>query len=123
MDIEAEIERMKCHIRLLASAIDIREHPIPWLVVEFDWNEDQLEKAHDLFEKYDKMLGEGKKPSWTELETDLKNEFAISYQSVKSIVNAFYRNGQWLEVCQWFAEGHQPGCPTELQHILERRRH
>jgi len=117
-----DIDKIKFHIRMLAEAIDSEEHPIPCLVVEFDWDEKQLTKAHDVFEKYDRLLTEKKNPSWHDLERDLRAEFNIGYQEVKSIVNAFYSNGQWGDVCHWFAAGQEPTCPVELKHILERKR-
>lgn len=114
-----EIEKMKYHIRMLAEALDYEEHPIPYLVVEFDWDEQQLTKAHDIFEKYDRLLAEGKSPLWSDLEHDLRTEFDIGYQEVKSVVNAFYSNAQWWNVCYWFAKGQEPSCPMELKHIVE----
>lgn len=114
----AEIEKLKYHIRMIAESINREEHPIPLLVIEFDWDEKQLSKAHDIFEKYDRLLTEKMSPTWRDLEKDLKTEFNIGYQEVKSIVNAFYSNGQWGVVCHWFAKGQEPTCPVELKHIL-----
>lgn len=114
-----DIEKIKYHIRLLAEALDYETHPIPSLVVSFDWDDNDLDAAHDIFEKYDKLLSEGSSPSWMDLERDLKSKFAIGYQSVKTIVNAFYRNSQWTNVCVWFAKGQEPSCPMELKHIID----
>lgn len=116
-----DLEKIKYHIRMLAEALNFKEHPIPYLVVEFDWDDKNLNRAHDIFEKYDNLLTEGKNPSWRDLEKELKVEFNIGYQSVKSIVNAFYWNSQWTDVCIWFAKGQEPTCPVELKHMLEGR--
>jgi hypothetical protein len=116
-----ELEKIKYHVRMLAEALDYEEFPIPHLAIELDWSEAQLNKAHDIFEKYDRLLEEKKNPTWRELENDLKTEFDIGYQAVKSIVNAFHANGQWGNVCYWFAKAQEPTCPIELKHIVERR--
>lgn len=116
---ENDIEKIKFHIRQLAEALDIEEHPIPALVIELDWDEKQLTKAHDIFEKYDWLLEKTDKPNWKALEDDLKAEFDIGYQEVKSVVSAFFDNGQWRNVCRWFAKGQEPLCPSELKYILE----
>ena len=123
MNIESTITKLEFHIRLLAEALNTQEHPIPGLVIEFDWDERQLEKAHDVFEKYDEQLNnDGNSPLCNDLEKELKQEFQISYQSVKSIVNAFYNNGQWQNVCYWFAKGQPPCTSMEMEHILNHRR-
>jgi hypothetical protein len=114
---DPELEKIKYHIRHLAEALDWEEHPIAYLVVHLDWNEEDLDRAHDIFEKYDKLLSQGEQANYSELERDLKNEFGIDYQTVKTIVNAFYANGQWLSVCKWFVKGHGPAVPIEFKHI------
>ncbi len=105
-DITKEIKKIKFHLRLLSETIDSRNYPIPSLVVEMDWDGDDLNRAHDIFEKYDKKLEAGETVNWTDLEIDLKREFDINYQIVKSIVLAFYRNHQWTEVCKYYAKSH-----------------
>ena len=59
-----------------------------------------------------------------DLENELKSNFKISYQSVNEIIRAFYTNGQWTNVCTWFARAQEPAVPVELQHIArgEKRR-
>lgn len=116
---ENEIDKIKYHIRMLAEVIDSKEHPIPSLVVSLNWDEKDLDRAEDIFGKYDALLNEGKNPSWQELEIDLKAEFGIGYKGVKEVVNAFYRNSQWPDVCFWFAKGQEPTCPMELKHIIQ----
>jgi hypothetical protein len=118
-----EIAKLKYQVRLLGQSVDFDTHPIPSLVVGLDWDEQDLRKAGDIFQKYDGLLQGGKNPAYGELEQDLRREFHnVGYQEVKTIVNAFYASNQWQNVCLWFAKGQDPTCPSELKHILQDRR-
>ena len=105
--IEKKLEKLEFQIRLIGDAIDYRKHPITHLVIEMNWSDADLEKANDIFEKYDKMLDAGVSINWTEFEMEIKETFAISYQRVKSIILAFYRNQQWTRICRGFAREHK----------------
>lgn len=98
-----QIKRIKYHIQLLAEALDHKSYPIASLVLRMDWDESDLDRAHDIFEKYDNQLNNGESPNWTALELELRKELSIGYQTVKSIVLAFYRNSQWRDVCIGYA--------------------
>ena len=102
-DIENEIKKMKFHISLIGETLDYRNNPIPALVIQMDWNENDLDAAHDIFEKYDNMLEAKEEVNWRAFEMELRKKFGIGYQTVKSIVLAFYRNHQWSEVCTLYA--------------------
>ena len=106
-NIERELEKIKFHIRLIGETIDYRSYPIPFLVIEIDWNDKDLDKAHDIFEKYDDKLEREEKVNWKEFEMELQNTFGIEYQTVKSIVLAFYRNHQWTRVCAGYAKAYE----------------
>ena len=102
-DIENEIKKLKFHISLIGETLDYRNNPIPALVIQMDWNENDLDAAHDIFEKYDNMLEAKEEVNWRAFEIELREKFGIGYQTVKSIVLAFYRNHQWTEVCTLYA--------------------
>ena len=106
-DIAKEIEKLKFHIRLLSETIDPSFNPIPALVIQLNWDDKNLDKAHDIFEKYDKQIEEKIDVSWHAFEHDLRDTFGIGYQTVKSIVLAFYRNHQWTEVCYQYAKEYE----------------
>ena len=106
-NIERELEKIKFHIRLIGETIDHRSYPIPFLVIEMDWDDKDLDKAHDIFEKYDDKLERGEKVNWKGFEMELQNAFGIEYQTVKSIVLAFYRNQQWTRVCAGYAKAYE----------------
>jgi hypothetical protein len=106
-NIERELEKIKFHIRLIGETIDHRSYPIPFLVIEMDWDDKDLDTAHDIFEKYDNKLEREEKVNWQEFETELRKTFGIGNQIVKSIVLAFYRNHQWTRVCAGYAKAHE----------------
>lgn len=113
-NIQKQIEKLHYHIRLLAETIDYREHPIPALVIQMDWNDNDLNRAHDIFEEYDAKLEAGEDVNWKEFKMKLRDEFSIGYQTVKSIVIAFHANGQWTDVCRAYAKAYE--C-VEFHHI------
>ena len=102
----SDIDKIKFHIQMIAESIDSREYPIASLVISMDWDGDDLNRAHDVFEKYDNMLENKEEVNWTRFEMELRETFGIGYQTVKSIILAFYRNHQWTEVCTLYANSH-----------------
>lgn len=107
-DIEYEIKKMKYQIRILADTIDSDSHPMESLILSFDWDDGDLNKAHDIFEKYDhKVEAKEDDINWTAFEHDLREQFGIGYQEVKLIILAFYKNRQWTEVCYRYAKANQ----------------
>lgn len=102
----SEIEKIKFHIKLISESIDTRDHPIPSLVISKDWSEDDLDAAHDIFQKFDEKLESGADVNWVEFEGDFKKRFGMSYQGLKSVVLAFFWNGQWSGVCHAYATEH-----------------
>lgn len=107
-DIEKEIEKLKYQISILASTIDYDKFPVENLILSLNWDDNDLDDAHDIFEKYDQELEENKLDiNWVAFEKELEKRFNISYQTVKSIVIAFYKNGQWSAVCYHYAKKHQ----------------
>ena len=112
---DAEFEKIKYHIRLLAETIDHKMYPIPSLVLALDWSESDLDRAHDVFDKYDQALNGWAVVSWTAFELELRQALNVGYQTVKSIILAFYRNGQWQEVCVNYALAHTS---IELHEII-----
>lgn len=120
-ELRKEIEKLKYQIQLVGNTIDSDFYPVESLILSFDWDNDDLNKAHDIFEKYDKKI-EAKENNinWTEFETELEKQFCISYQEVKVIILAFYKNRQWSEVCYQYAKANQ--CLEFDRFILEYER-
>jgi len=116
-ELTAELEKLKYQVRTIADTIDYQAHPVEALILSMDWNEGDIEHAHDIFEKYDNKLHAGESINWHEFEMELKNEFNIDYQTVKSIILAFFKNHQWTEVCHGYAMSFEPTTPIEFHQI------
>lgn len=103
-DLQLQINKLKYQMSLVGESLDSREHPIATLVIEMDWNEEDLDKAHDIFEKFEGILESGDEPNWYEFEQEFNQKFGISYQTLKVVVLAFHRNFQWIHVCEVYAK-------------------
>lgn len=114
----ARIEKLEFHLGLIAESLNRTENPVGALVVGFNWSEKDLDSAHDIFDSFDKKLGESKTLNRTEFEAEFRKKLSISYQALKSVVLAFYRNGQWVEVCHAYALSFGDTVPIELKSIL-----
>lgn len=113
----ARLEKLEFHVKLLAESLSHTENPIASLVVDFNWSEQDLDSAHDIFEMFDKKLHESAIIKWHELEKEFNEKLNISYQGLKSVVLAFNRNGQWTEVCHAYASSFGNSVPLELKSI------
>lgn len=116
--IVSRLEKLEFHVKLLGESLDHNENPIASLVVSYDWTEQDLDSAHDIFEMFDKKMHESEKINWHEFEMEFKEKLNISYQSLKSVVLSFYRNGQWTEVCHAYASSFGNAVPLELKSII-----
>ncbi len=115
-DIQEQLKKLQFQVRLMGETIDFTHYPIPALAVELNWNERDLTDANKIFNDYEKRLISGKDVSWTEFNDRVCDRFHIVTSQVKSVVLAFLRNNQWLEVCKQFAEEYNI---KEFQEILE----
>lgn len=103
--LQKQIDKLAYHVKLLSEAMDHRENPIASLVISMNWDDEQLNKAHDIFEKYDKKIHDKEiNINWRGFEMELREVFNIGYQTVKSIVLAFFDNNQWESVCFEYAK-------------------
>lgn len=121
-EISNQIEKIKFHIGLLADAIDYQAHPVELLVVSKDWSREDLDAAHDIFDKWDKIIRDGGKINHREFEFDFQDKLGVGYQGVKSVVNAFYKNDQWTDVCEAFVDSMGPHPSVEYLAIARREK-
>ncbi|MHC2065889.1 hypothetical protein ACYFX5_00310 [Bremerella sp. T1] len=119
-EITRELEKLKFQVRTIGETIDTRKHPVESLILSLDWDEGEIDLAHDIFEKYDNKLEEGESVKWNEFEHELKDALKIHYQTVKSIVLAFYDNDQWTSVCYGYAMSFEPTTPVEFHRITRK---
>lgn len=106
-DLQLQINKLKYQMSLVGESLDSREHPIATLVIGMNWDDKDLDKAHDIFEKFESILESGREPNWGEFERDFKQQFGIGYQRLKIVVLAFHRNSQWANVCAAYAKAHE----------------
>jgi hypothetical protein len=104
-DLKREVEKLRFQMRMVADTLDFHDNPIAYLVIVLNWDDEDLKTANDIFEKYNQRLENEEEVPWKEMEFELKDAFSIGYQTVKTVILAFYHNGQWTNVCRWFAEG------------------
>lgn len=119
-ELAESLEKLKYHVHILGNTIDYQAYPIESLILSMDWGERDIDRAHDIFEKYDNKLISKENIHWGEFEGELKDEFNISYQTVKSIVIAFFKNHQWTNVCYEYAMSFEPTTPVEFHQITRR---
>ena len=114
-----EIAKIKFHISMLNNYQNYVNNPIGSLVIEFDWSEEDLDKAHDIFEKYDKKIIEGGLDGnlHSLMEKDFNEDLNLGYQEVKSVVLAFFRESRWVTVCVEFVKSYEYE-PVEFSEII-----
>ncbi len=117
-----EVKKLKYQVHLLGNIVDYQTHPIESLILSMDWSEEDIDSAHDIFEKYNNKLEANQPVTWNEFESELKNEFNIGYQNVKHIVLAFFNNNQWTDVCYKYAMSFEPTTPVEFHQITRREK-
>ena len=114
------IAKIRYQVSILGQTIDHKKHPVEALVLAKDWSEKELNKAHDIFERWDARLEKGEKISSGEFEADFSRELGVSYQGLKSIVLAFYNNGQWTNVCESYVDSFGKSPALEYHSIMRR---
>lgn len=114
------VQKLRYQIEILSECVDYERYPVEHLILSMNWDESQINKAHDIFEDYDKLLQNNMQVDWSGFERILCDEFKINYQIIKSIILAFYRNHQWTAVCRGYAMSFEPTTPVEF-HCITRR--
>ena len=114
------LNKLEYQVSILSECVDFERYPVQTLILSMNWDDTQLNKAHDIFQIYDEKLENNEKVNWAEFEFALKNEFSIGYQTIKSIILAFYNNHQWVDVCHGYAMSFEPTTPIEFHSITRR---
>ncbi|MGE5341206.1 MAG: hypothetical protein ACM3SY_06960 [Candidatus Omnitrophota bacterium] len=101
--IKKDMEKIKFQIKNIGKAINYKDYPIPYLIIEMNWDEEDISRAYDIFKSYNDKLEKGEEVSWIEFELEFEKTFNLGMgrgrDALKSIVEAFIRNGQWKNVC------------------------
>jgi len=62
---------------------------------------------NEIFEKYEQDRLAGKSVNWNSLDNELKKELNISYKSIKPIINEYYNQNSYREICYGYAKAFQ----------------
>jgi len=116
------IRKLAYHVSLLGETIDYEKHPVEALILSMDWDRADLDKAHDIFERWDRRLESGEEMSSSEFEGDFKSDLGITYQGLKSVILAFYKNHQWTNVCEAYVDSFGSTPSLEYHSIMQRER-
>ena len=121
-EIEKILEKMKFQIATIGQAIDFDRHPVESLIISMDWGREELNLAHDVFEKWDAKIETGERISSSAFEADFSKSLGLSYQGLKPVVLSFYKNGQWTNVCEAYVDSFDGKAPIEYREIMNRPR-
>lgn len=121
-DIRAILQKLQYQVRTLGQIVDYSKHPIEALIFEMDWTEGEIDKMHDIFERWDARIRKGEALESHAFEHDFSNELGVSYQRLKSIILAVYRNGQWTRVCEAYVDSFGASPSIEYHQIMQRER-
>lgn len=121
-EIVEAIEKLRYHVKLLGESIDFDKHPVEALILGNDWGPDDISQAHDIFEDWDRRLEQGGKMDSGSFERDFDEKLGVSYQGLKLIVLAFYKNDQWTNVCEAYVDSFGKSPSVELKMIARRER-
>ncbi|AZV77700.1 DUF1878 family protein [Parasedimentitalea marina] len=121
-EIIERIRKLSYHVSILGQAIDYDKHPVEALILSMDWRAQDLETAHDIFERWDERLEKGETMEKYKFEGDFEKELGITYQGLKSIILAFYESSKWTNVCEAYVDIFGATPPIEYKSIMNRRR-
>ena len=116
------LEKIKFQIASIGQAIDFDRYPVESLIISMDWGREELNLAHDVFEKWDVMLEAGEGMNSSAFEADFSESLGLNYQGLKSVVLSFYRNGQWTNVCEAYVDSFDGKASIEYREIVNRPR-
>lgn len=116
------LEKLEYQISILGNAIDYERFPIESLIMSMNWDRGDIDKVHDVFERWDNRLEKGDKFNQSEFEKDFEEAVGVSYQGLKSIIIAFWENHQWTNVCEAYVGSFGGSPPVEYHRIMRRER-
>jgi len=121
-EMEEIIKKLSYHVSILGETVDYEKHPVESLILSNNWGEEDINKAHDIFDRWDNILESGGKMNTIKFESEFKTELEISYQGLKSVILAFYRNHQWTNVCEAYVDAFGATPASEYHSIMRRER-
>jgi len=121
-ELRETIKKLQYQVSVLGQTIDYERHPVEALIMSMDWGPGEIDKAHDIFERWEARIDAGEKLSKHQFENDFEMALGLSYQGLKSVVIAFWENGQWTSVCEAYVDSFDGMAPIEYHRIARRER-
>jgi len=121
-DVIKRLDRLEYQVSILGQAIDYERFPVEALILNMDWDRGDIDKVHDVFERWDSRLEKGETISRYEFEKDFEKAVGVGYQGLKSIITAFWENHQWTTVCEAYVDSFDGSPAVEYHRIMRRER-
>lgn len=121
-DIRQIVEKLQYQVSILGQAIDYDSFPIQSLIMGMNWGPGDIDKAHDIFEDWDKRLENGESMNTSAFESAFEQALGVTYQGLKPIIVAFWENGQWTNVCEAYVDSFGKTPSVEYHRIARRER-
>lgn len=121
-EIIKRLDKLQYQVETLGQTIDYERYPVEALILSKNWGPIELEKAHDIFEDWDKKIEGGGEMNSGSFEDDFAKSLSVNYQGLKSIILAFHRNSQWTNVCEAYVDSFGKTPSVEFFEIAHRNR-
>jgi hypothetical protein len=121
-DIIKRLDRLEYQVSILGQAIDYDRFPIEALIMSMGWDRGDIDKVHDVFERWDSRLEKGESINHFEFEKDFEKAVGVTYQGLKSVLTAFWENHQWTNVCEAYVDSFDGSPAVEYHRIMRRER-
>jgi hypothetical protein len=116
------IKKLQYQVSILGQTIDDKKYPLQSLIIEKDWSEEDVDIVDDIFDEWDKRLQKNENFSSGEFEKNFSDRLNVTYQGLKSIILAFYKNDQWINVCEAYVDSFGDSASAEYNSIRNRKR-
>ncbi|MBL7190799.1 hypothetical protein ISS30_03810 [bacterium] len=104
-EILKELRKLRFHIEKLNEALENdEERQLTSLIIRLNWDQDDLKSVHSIFEDFHKKLEKGETPEWSEFKETFETKLGVDHQALKDVIRAFYKRGDWKDVCKKYAE-------------------
>lgn len=121
-DLRQIVEKLQYQVSILGQTVDYESYPVQSLIMGMNWGPGDIDKAHDIFEDWDKRLEDGETMNSGAFEAAFDEALGVGYQGLKSIVVAFWENGQWTNVCEAYVDSFGNAPAVEYHRIMRRER-
>lgn len=115
------IEKLSYHIEMIGRTIDHQSYPIEALVLSMNWNRTELENVFKFFEDWEIKRKNNATIDSAPFESDFTKRFNLNYQGLKPVILAFWRNGQWTELCEAYVDSFGKSASIEYSEIVNRK--